>query len=208
MGYTIAAHARDAHSRDLMYEFMEKNYRKSPLVFYGKDELCYSRLACGKDLSYDHNKLAIGFDYNACEPERDYIFAVVRWMALKIGKLVMVKNLGETPMSYYDGGSTSDDRWPVLDKTLWKSKVPIKWDRCLTNSVGHRSQLNQYEGVPLYDEKDAIGKKEFIRERSNIMREMCGLSMEDIDAIIGKELKRLDRLWKKHTHIKKEAGNG
>lgn len=199
MGYTIAAHAKDAHARDLMYDFMEKNYRGSPLVFYGKDEPCYSRLARGKDLSYDHNKLAIGFDYNACEPERDYIFAVVRWMALKIGKLVMVKDLGEAPMFYYDGGRCSDDRWPVLDKSVWKNKIhkERKWN--VTNNVGHRSQLDKYKGVPRYDEADAAGKKALLKEISDLMKDMCGLSIEGIDALILKELRRLDRLWKKQS---------
>lgn len=197
MGYSIAAHARDKRSRDLMYDYLEKHYREPFKVFGG--EAAYSHYATGKDLSYDHHRLAIGFDYNACEPERDYIFAVTKWMVLKIGDTREYIGLGPVPTFYYDGGYCAADRWPLLIKAVWKNKVPKEWAWCVVNDVGHRSSLHKYKGVPRYDEADAVGKKAFLKEKSDNMKALCGYSLVEIDKILLRELKRLDRLWKEYT---------
>jgi hypothetical protein len=200
MGYSIAAHAKDKRSRDFMYDFLEKYYRE-PFKVFGR-EAAYSYYATGKDLSYDHHSLAIGFDYNACEPERDYIFAVTRWMVLKIGQPKEIKGLGAAPVFYYDGGYCADNRWPLFIKSVWKNRVPEKWAWYVVNDVGHRSSLHKYKGVPRYDDADEAGKKAFLKEKSDYMKILCGFSLVEIDKILLRELKRLDRLWKKYIESK------
>lgn len=82
MGYSVAIRARSKKMKGILLDFMERNYRQPSELF--NQEHNYSKLT--DDLSYDHGKNAVGFDYNACEPERDYIFAVCRWMAIKAGR--------------------------------------------------------------------------------------------------------------------------
>jgi hypothetical protein len=194
MGYTIAAHAKNARLQTAMVVFMKEHYRKVDEFFPG---LGNSHLAVGKDLSYDSNKLAIGFDFNSAEPERDYIFAVTRWMALKVGGLIKVEGLTEkVPCIYYDGGRSKDERWPVLPRAQWKKKTPKKWGWCLTNEIGLRPSGLKFLGTPLYEAADAAGKKKLYIEHSQCMKDLCGYSFEEMDKIILKELKRLEAAWK------------
>jgi len=193
MGYTIAAHAINAKLQKKMMEFMEKNYRAPHVIFGVEND--YSRLALGKDLSYDHCKLAIGFDYNACEPERDYIFAVVRWMALQIGKRRFVKGLGGVPVYYYDGSCR--DTTPILVKKEWKSKISNEWKWCLTSPTGHRTCAHNYNGTPTYDGLNEEGKKKFLKKMSMCRKALCGYNFEETDRVLSRELNRLDRLWKR-----------
>jgi hypothetical protein len=195
MGYTIAAHAKNVKLQIAMIAFMKVQYRKSDEIFPGIGN--YSRLAVGwfgdDALSYDKHKLAIGFDHSSAEPERDYIFAVTRWMALKIGSQIKVKGLTEkVPCIYYDGGHNEDERWPVLPRTKWKKKVPEKWNWCLTNDVGHRPTGLKFLGTPLYEAADAAGKKKLHIEHSRCMKDLCGYNFEEMDKLILKELKRLE----------------
>lgn len=134
MGYTISTRAPNKKLQKLMADFMEKNYRPASEVFgFSAD---YSRFASNhynenSTLSYDNNKLALGFDFNTCEPERDYIFAATRWMALKIGQTREIKELGKVPIYVYDG----DDQWPVIIKG---SKVTKKWEWCVVSQTGFK----------------------------------------------------------------------
>ena len=180
---------------------MEKNYRKLNVVFGRKDN--YSRLAMGNDsqtgLSYDRHKLSIGFDYNACDPERSYIFAVTRWMSLQIGKHWKHKSLPEVPTILYDGGHSADDRWPVLVKSTWSKKAPKDWDWCLTDSIGFKTVGEGFKGVPAYDGATPAGKKKFIKTMSLNMKALSGYSYEEQDVILLKELKRLNRFWRAYV---------
>ena len=108
MGYSIAMRAENKNLQKKMIHFMKENY-VLPHILFGREN-DYSRLTDNygsnarrgrSGLSYDNNRMAIGFDFNACEPERDYIFAVTRWMALKVGAKKEFKGLGpvQTPNS-------------------------------------------------------------------------------------------------------------
>lgn len=201
MGYSIACHAADKASFKRMAKFMAKKYRKPAKVFGLKNN--YSRLATnmGKDacthLSYDRCPLAIGFDFNSCEPERDYIFDVVRWMALKIGEKKMFKGLGKkVPYICYDGGHCLDDRWPVLVEDEWKNKVKsMKW--CLVTAVGMSPLRYRFEGDGVLDKLEEKKKANYIAKRNELQKNICGFSMDEADKIIEKELQRLDKAWKK-----------
>jgi len=198
MGYTIAAHAKNAKLQKAMLAFMEEHYRKPHEVFGGEHD--YSRLDIGKDLSYDNHPRAIGFDFNACEPERDYIIDVTRWMALKVGKPVKVNMLPrKVPCTYYDGGENDEDRWPVLVRDEWKKEVSEKWDWCLANKLGHKPVARKFKGTPLWDSLDAEGRKKHMKEHSRYMKEFSGYSFEELDRILVKELKRLEKAWAART---------
>lgn len=203
MGYSVAARASDKATLRRMIAFMEEHYREPHEVFGREHD--YSRLAHNlgpkaERLSYDSNRLSLGFDYNACEPERDYIFAVVRWMALKMGALKKFKEVGEVPYVAYDGGRCAGDRWPVLTKKAWGRKVPECWAWTVTDSVGFKSLRRYREGCPAYDELETkAARDKYIRDMSRAYKELYGYSFEEIDKILLRELRRLDRLWKRSS---------
>jgi hypothetical protein len=84
MGYSISIHVSSDELRGKILQFLEKNYRCWPAVC-GKGKHSYSR-GPTDDISYGGTKTSIGFDYGAMSGfERDYIYSVLRWMAIKVG---------------------------------------------------------------------------------------------------------------------------
>ncbi|MBD3262183.1 MAG: hypothetical protein GF334_11045 [Candidatus Altiarchaeales archaeon] len=194
MGYSIAIRAANKTLKKQMKSFMENNYRKPHELLGKKND--YSRFT--DDPSYDSHKRALGFDFNASGLERDYIFAVCRWMALKIGEVSSRwKKLGKAvPFTVYDGGKTNDDRWPVLVKSEWESVVPDDLAWCLVESTGFQNRYDHYRGLPLEygeSEEDAINK---MIEAESVL---YGKPVEEVTKTIENELQRLDGLWKKHA---------
>lgn len=82
MGYSIATPIKSQKAKVKMKDFMEKNYRPISVLF-GYQYDCSNFT---DDLAYDDGKCRLGFNYNACDPERSYIFLVCRWMSLKVGR--------------------------------------------------------------------------------------------------------------------------
>ena len=82
MGYSIAAEARNKLLQSAMLAFLKKHYRNAPTVFdyeggqYASDP--------SDDLDYSDGDTLIGFNYNSCDPEREYIFCIVRWIAIQV----------------------------------------------------------------------------------------------------------------------------
>jgi hypothetical protein len=195
MGYSVTTHAKNKELLLRMWEFMLKHYVEPSKVFGTKNN--YSRLAinikkeCESGLSYDHARLAIGFDYNACEPEWDYIFLVVRWMTLKIGQTKLIKNVGEVPFYVYDGY----EKRPVFVKNIWKDKIPEKYKSSAVNKVGFRSLSEKFIGCPAYDE--AKNKKEWINKHLEAYAELIEIPWQKVDDKIHQELKKLDAKWAK-----------
>jgi hypothetical protein len=191
MGYSIAAHATSIEALRKMKAFMVKNYQPPSKLFGGDWDA--ARFATndapeGERLSYDHNRLAVGFDYNCADPERDYIFSVVRWMALKLGKKRKFKGLGLVHCYRYDGYEFT----PVVTD----SNVPENWKWAVTDAVGFRPISHQFLGVPAYNEAVKNGRqKAFLREHLAYLKDY-GLDAEKIDSTTKKELDRLDKLWK------------
>lgn len=192
MGYSISCIAKNKVLLLKMWEFLQEHYVEPAQLFNQKDN--YSRLAINiadsTGLSYDHRKNAIGFDYNACEPERDYIFLVVKWMAIKIGKTIKIKNVGEVPYYIYDG----NEKCPIFVKTIW-NKIPDKYKSCIVDDVGFKSLADRYHGVPSFNE--APDKKAWLEERLAIYFELTGMTWQDIDKKIHIELKKLDKAFVK-----------
>ena len=118
MGYTIAIRPRSEKLKNKMLDFLSKNYQDADVVFDGK----VTAYACPPtdDLCYDHAKLKLGFDYGMLdEAENEYVYALVRWMGLKIGKKRKWKSIPvSVPYMVYDGF----EAWPIIVE----GTIPIK----------------------------------------------------------------------------------
>lgn len=206
MGYSVSVRAKNKKSQVLMYEFMRKNYKALSKIA-GKEEYAYSRFTSNhlenkeERLSYDGVKLAIGFDYNAAEPERDYIFNICRWMSLKIGKEKEFKEEKGikiiAPYIHYDGYES----WPVLPKSKWKGKVTV-YNWCLTTNIGYRPLTEKYKGTPLYEDHVKNGtEKQFLVHTIKNLSKLVGINIEELERLVIKEISRLNREWNKLVSV-------
>lgn len=88
MGYSMYVRTETIKQRDEMFDFLQKYLRHEE--FCEKLSL-YSgaRLAKGHrgdaGLSYCDYEKTVGFDFNCCDPEREYMYTIVKWMAVKLG---------------------------------------------------------------------------------------------------------------------------
>lgn len=181
---------------------MEKNYRPWSQVsgsdFGDSSRFCSNDAPKDSRMSYDRNKLAVGFDFNACEPERDYIIAVTRWMVLKVGDTQKFKEIGTAPCFYYDGGHGDGDRWPVLITDEWKKRVSDHHNWCLVSKIGFKSLKRKHMGSQLYKEYAKKGDLEtFYKTHLGHYKLFIVGGAKEVDRLIQKELNRLDRLWKR-----------
>lgn len=180
MGYSIAIRPRSKKLQEKMIKFMEKNY-KAPHVLFDEGDYSSSSEVPTDDLSYDNAKLTLGFDYS-CMPEyeHDYVFAVLRWMSLKIGRKRKWKNMPTSvPYIVYDGF----EAWPVIvEGTIPIEEIPEdkRW----------AIYTEQCENVLKY--RDAKAKKHF-KARIKFIKELFGVKGHLPK--ITEEIKRLDELW-------------
>lgn len=163
MGYTIATPVKSEMAKCKMMAFLKKNFRHFPELEGRKKTAAvyyYGPIPNGKKcgLSYDSGKCRIGFDYNASGYERDYIFTICRWIALKVGRLYTfpTKNRadlqGDFPVIVYDGDEATDPEkgagpWPILldnlsdeqgvDQTGCKLIINPKEDRFYQDLYGY-----------------------------------------------------------------------
>jgi hypothetical protein len=184
---------RSGRLQRLMAEFMEKNYREWEEVC-GRKGPSYSRFASNgypdsSRLSYDHAKSALGFDFNCGEPERDYIFAVTRWMALKVGTRRTYRDVGLVPFYVYDGGAETDSYWPIL---VDRKDVPADRQWCVCTRTGFQSVRRKYDSILKSKDKTS----HLLRLVGSILRNI-DLDIRKIDELMSGELDRLDSLWQK-----------
>lgn len=88
MGYSISIHVNSDSRRKKMLDFMEANYRRWSVVCgVPQDEWHGSAGSPTDDISYAKSNTSIGFDYQSGMYgfERDYVYSVLRWMAIKVG---------------------------------------------------------------------------------------------------------------------------
>lgn len=118
MGYSIAIRVGSSELRLRFLKFMQESFRRWSMVC-GKDPSEWQGSASDPtdDLSYGGTKTSIGFDYQSGMYgfERDYIYSVIRWMAIKVGdrktKMLIDDDEGAvvhefsepTPYYIYDG---------------------------------------------------------------------------------------------------------
>ena len=191
MSYSVSAPMRGKKLLDEMLTFMDEHYRHYYELFNehcGKDEIDgpYSRGPLTGDLSYDHGKLNIGFDFNACDPERHYLFCIIAWMAIRSGKRrdigrfrddalpkedldkCRAAGIGKIPYYLYDGR----DATPVCLKGQWEPIVgpvtsePSRSRYTLTEENGYkhsRIMLRTIEFCPQEQEYYDITRRELDR---------------------------------------------
>lgn len=102
-----------------MLSFLREHLR--PAHWNNPDDQCAWVRAMTDDLSYDKSKLKIGFDYsNSNNFYVEYRLAVLRWMALRVGRKVRLKGYTE-PIPYYmfDGYMPV----PVLLRSVWEGRL-------------------------------------------------------------------------------------
>jgi hypothetical protein len=169
MGYSVAVPIRSYDLRDRMVRLLNQEYKTWAELHGGtKDDPAYVSHPAKHDLSYDHLRCKIGMDYNAHGGERHYTFALIRWMALRIGRRTPI---AKQPYYIYDGyealpvqreevlgsGNPTVDRWGVPIETPNAHKIKGVWE-------------TTYELIHIDEEPDAL-------------------------EVIRKEVQRLDDLW-------------
>lgn len=118
MGYSAATPIKSRKAQQKMLSFLREHLR--PAHWNNPDDQCAWMRAMTDDLSYDQSKLKIGFDYfNSQNFYGEYLFAVLRWMALRVGRKVRLKDYTE-PIPYYmiDGYMPV----PVLLRSTWEGR--------------------------------------------------------------------------------------
>lgn len=191
MGYTVATPIRDEESKARMLAFLEKNFRHWQDVCGGREgtQRFYRGPLPDGELSYDKGPCRIGFDFNAGDYEREYIFAVCRWMALKVGRVDVVETSCcrlKYPVIVYDGddGQTEEDgtrppAWPVIRVEPNDGDLPEEHAWCAVDRWGCRDF--SVKSLP-----------ERVRRRERMLVQDYGY---DGWAVVRREMQRLDALW-------------
>jgi hypothetical protein len=199
MGYSIAARAKSQKTKARMLAFLAKHYRplhviQLPDSEYSREIEEYEFQTTEKDydwtrwitddLSYDDAALAIGFDCRTSGgPEGDYAWAILTWIATRIGRKRPFTTTGITePVPYvvYDGR----EAWPVLVRSEWEHRCPEKWRTRLVDDNGFRPIFRPWKRKS---------------PKPNLGLKAMGLILEPAykkrDAMIREELQRLSDLW-------------
>lgn len=227
MGYSIGLFARNEGLQVAMWDFMEREYRPHWRIRGRPEGPCYSsppRL----NVDYVHGKHVLGIDYGACGGfERGYGFALVRWMALKVGrsrrsfKEPKVKFQEPVPYMSYD----SEALWPILVKPLSSVPKALRW--CCVDRYGVKLDPTTYDDfifdIPDHEafkkaQIDACKKHGIDPDnwpapenepkgvRWKIHDTRARLLWPEIQKVIEPirvELKRLDTQWCKEAHVGK-----
>lgn len=182
MGSSICVSVRHPKLQKAMLNFLEKEYRGAPEVF-GYDGHEYASPPM-EDLSYCSQKNQIGFDYNACDPEREYITSVTRWMAIRIG---------ERDHQFHNETYDFDVDLPFNKMPFYfyddeKSPIPLQEGTPCTNPV-----KDKYGCTVEVDERRLLLLGMFFAAERD---EMVDRGREVMDTMRS-EIARLDELWSK-----------
>jgi hypothetical protein len=170
MGYSIATPIRSDALHTKMLAFLDREWQPFPvLAGRPRNSPTYIRGPLSGDLSYDHGKRRIGFDYGAVSGyEREYAFATCRWMALRVGQRKRFEGLDRlVPYYIYDGHEAT----PVLIAAEWANSVKKKYS--VSDEYGLRLDDNPDIKLHLLVNKDAV----------------------DLSDVLRTEFKRLDEAW-------------
>jgi hypothetical protein len=118
MGYSVSVTIRSPALQARMREFLEASYRPWPDILDEDEETQFQGPT--DELEYAHAKHQLGFNYSTGGgAEREYVFALIRWMALHIGRRRSHFRMGSldraAPYYVYDGAEVV----PVLHATEW-----------------------------------------------------------------------------------------
>lgn len=169
MGYSLSVLPRNDQLSKRMLRFMKKNYRKwSNVLGFGPESISTGEFT--DNVSYGAKKACVGFDYAShCHGwERAYVYCVIRWIALKIGRKQskFKRDSGPAwkfpePVPYirYDG----IEEWPILlvaNEREAKKTIPTKrW--CCVDKFGVYISAEINESLTSMCEKHAPGTRNF-----------------------------------------------
>lgn len=216
MGYSISIRVTSAAKRKRMLRFMGRNFRGWPSVATLKDSF-RSAGDPTDDLDYDRSKIAIGFNYasHLCGWEREYTFAVLRWMALTVGNRKYFPTWSRTkkfPFLVPDG----EEPWPLIVATEAQA-LKLREDRqwAAVDELGMRS-------LPPFDISITLDlpEKKYQKFQAEVLRKIGPCPKEGDGfawrhkynqllvkyaqptydwgvGLIRSELQRLDKLWER-----------
>lgn len=217
MGYSISIRVTSAAKRKRMLRFMERSFRGWPSVARLKDSF-RSAGDPTDDLDYDKSKIAIGFNYasHLCGWEREYTFAVLRWMALTVGNRKYFPTWSRTkkfPFLVPDG----EEPWPLIVATEAQA-LKLREDRqwAAVDKLGVRSGPDLPSDLALSLELSSGDYKQFRAEverevgpypengdrfawrglHNRLLVKHCQPTYDWGIGCIRSELQRLDNLWR------------
>lgn len=186
MGYTISIPIQSLELRTKFFQFMEKNFRHWSIVT-GKtpDEWRGSGGPPTDDVF--ERPTSIGFNYQSGmgEFERDYLYSVIRWMAIKVGDRLSEMTIDETdtgpkmavtfpqPTPYYHCEPfenpvlvVTESQIPTLDKDSRQWAVDELGIRVGPTAIDHQLMsasevmlFNEGPVLDMYHELKAHGRK-------------------------------------------------
>ena len=115
MGYTVTIHPTTPKLGKKMLAFMEEHSRTLGAVTGEGTEDIEEYPVCplpSKDLSYCNRRGHIGFDYGSVALDRVWVYMLIHWMAIKVGRRAKSGNA----QYFYDG-------------VEWIDVNPKKYDR-------------------------------------------------------------------------------
>jgi len=101
MGYTISIPIKSQKLRVKFFKFIEQNYRRWPVIICKEPDkwrgssglLTDEVFGCPTSIGFDYQSGMGGF-------ERDYLYSVIRWMAIKVGDRLTEMKTDETDGDY------------------------------------------------------------------------------------------------------------
>lgn len=122
MGYSVATPIKSQKAMQKMLAFLRENLR--PAYWTDSENKYDWAWAMSDNLDYDMTRQKIGFDYSSSDNFYGrYRFAVLCWMALRVGKKTRLSGYSK-PVAYYrfDGYLPV----PVLLRSVWEGKTSDK----------------------------------------------------------------------------------
>lgn len=186
MGYSVAIHCKSKEDQHKMKEFLVKNFKPYSLLVAVQSNVA---LEINRDhsvmnqpphsnLGYDKNYLALGFNYGQInQMDNYYMWKLLQWMALKVGKLESFSGLS-LPAVIYDG----DEICPIFRTQEEIDKTNIQGQQYIVDAVGYSDCIFNYEDILAKKPNDhfLITSKEACKIISQLVKE---------------ELNRLDSLY-------------
>ena len=151
MGYSVAITARSLKARNLILSFMNKEYR--PWKELDKTYKVQNSFGPTNDLGYNDGLLKVGFNMSACDPEYTYIFTIIKWMALQVGRKQKVTKevrkcdpnfeWPKLPYLVYDGYET----WPIITNDVQNVPTDYKWAQVDEHGWAYPSMWTSQEKI-------------------------------------------------------------
>jgi hypothetical protein len=198
MGYSFTTPIKSKKAQQQMLAFLEKHYRpwseltKGTILEYNPDYDATRYICTGEDLSYDHGKCRIGFDYSRSDDSTPYMHGILRFMALQVGRRRALPNDTGSPEAVpyivYDGY----EAWPVLLLSKWNGRVPKHSEWALCTESGFKRALRTWENRPEVTPPLPGTFLESLRTEKES-------ELEETDRIVQAELNRLLTLWRDHS---------